>query len=174
MRYGLVVAVLLLMLVLPAGGTSASASRLYRNQGVTLRYPERWFATTRSLTHVTDPRQIVAIASYPLPSSNRGDDGCQPKEALDHLPADGAFIYGWEYRPDSGFGPPRRVDFSPKPAHFKLSGYRDYECLGRSFVLAFRESGRYFQVHVALGHQASATTRRAVLSVLDSFAAKRR
>jgi hypothetical protein len=147
---------------------------LYKSQGVTLRYPPNWYATTTPLTHVTDPGQIVAIASYPLPKSNRGDDGCQPKEALDHLPTTGAFIYGWEDPPESGFGPPRASAFPVRPAHFKLIRYAHYECSGPGYMLVFRDSGRFFQLHITLGLRATAATRREVLTILDSFRAKRR
>jgi hypothetical protein len=159
-----------------AGAASCSSSSwlLYKSRGITLRYPPNWHATTTPLTHVTDPEQIVAIASYPLPKSNRGDDGCQPKEALDHLPATGAFIYGWEDPADSGFGPPRASDFPVRPAHFKLGRYAQYECSGPGYMLVFRDSGRFFQLHVALGRRATSTTRQDVLKILDSFRVKRR
>jgi hypothetical protein len=173
LRRGLLVTVAAVFAAGAAWGGSASWL-LYKSHGVTLRYPPSWHATTVTLTHVTDPVQIVAIASYPLPTSNRGDDGCQPKEALDHLPATGAFIYGWEDPADSVFGPPRASDFPARPAHFKLTGYGQYECSGPGYMLAFRDNGRFFQVHDALGRRATAATRQEVLRILDSFRAKRR
>jgi hypothetical protein len=173
LRRALLVTVAALFAAGAAWGSSANWL-LYKSHGVTLRFPPSWHATTVPLTHVTDPVQIVAIASYPLPDSNRGDDGCQPKEALDHLPATGAFIYGWEDPADSVFGPPRASDFPVRPAHFKLTGYGQYECSGPGYMLAFRDSGRFFQLHVALGRRASAATRQEVLRILDSFRAKRR
>jgi hypothetical protein len=154
--------------------SSSSSWILYKSQGVSLRYPPSWHATTTPLTHVTDPEQVVAIASYPLPTSNRGDDGCQPKEALDHLPATGAFIFGWEHPADSGFGPPRASDFPVRPAHFKLIHYAQHECSGPGYMLVFRDNGRFFQLHVALGRHATAATRHKILEILDSFKAKRR
>jgi hypothetical protein len=165
---------LLIVAVLATAGTAWGSSSnwlLYRDQGVTLRYPPSWHATTTPLTHVTDPEQIVAIASYPLPKSNRGDDGCQPQEALDHLPATGAFIFGWEDPADSGFGPPRASDFPARPAHFTLIHYGHYECSGPGYMLAFRDHGRFFQLHVALGQRATIATRHKVLRILDSFQA---
>ena len=157
-----------------AAWSSTSSWLLYKSQGVTLRYPANWHATTTPLTHVTDPEQIVAIASYPLPRSNRGDNGCQPQEALDHLPATGAFIYGWEDPADSVFGPPRASDFPARPAHFKLPRYAQYECSGPGYMLVFRDNGRFFQMHVALGRHATPATRQEVLRILDSFHANRR
>jgi hypothetical protein len=153
-----------LLLVAAATGWPA-----FHDRGVTLRYPPTWHATTARLTHVTDPVQVVAIASYPLPRNNHGDDGCEPKEALDDLPATGAFIFGWEYPADSGFGPPKARDFPPRPAHFRLIHFAHFECAGPSYGLVFRDHGRYFQIHVALGKYASPATRRLVLRILDTF-----
>jgi hypothetical protein len=131
----------------------------YRAHGVSVRYPPTWHATSHALTHVTWPRQVLAVASYPLPRDNRGDDGCMPKEALDALPPDGAFLFGWE---DDGPAPPR-------PARFRLVHYTRYECLGASYLIRFRDHGRSFQVHVVLGPNATAATRATALRILDSF-----
>ena len=134
-----------------------------------MRYPRGWHATSARLTPVTGPVQVLAVASYLLPHDDRGADGCEPKEALDRLPPGGAFIFGWEYGSarDAGKLPPR-------PKHFKLDDFAGFECLGPSYVLRFREAGRYFQIHVALGPHAGAQTRVTVLRVLDSFRATRR
>jgi hypothetical protein len=40
-------------------------------------------------------------------------------------------------------------------------------------MLVFRDNGRFFQLHVALGRRATAATRHEVLTILDSFQAKR-
>lgn len=78
--------------------TGCGASwQTFRADRVSIRYPPGWFATSRPLTPVISPRQVVAVASYPLPRGNSGADGCEPKEALDRLPASGTFIFGWEY-----------------------------------------------------------------------------
>jgi hypothetical protein len=132
----------------------------YRAHGVSVRYPPAWHATRRALTHVTSPRQVLAVASYPLPRDNRGDDGCSPKQALDALPPGGAFVFAWE---DDDPGAP------PRPAHFRLTGLAQYECLGRSYRIAFRDHNRSFVVHVVLGRRASAATRAKVLQILESF-----
>ncbi len=140
----------------------------FRSQGISVRYPPGWFATARRLTPVTSPPQILAVASYPLPRGSSGADGCQPKEALDRMPPTGAFIFGWEYGPDIF-----TRAFPPRPRHFRLKNYATYECLGASYMLRFRQAGRFFQIHVVLGKRASGATRATVLRILDSFAAKR-
>jgi len=160
---------LLAAAVAAAAWTAPPGWRTFHDRGVTLRYPPAWHATTTPLTHVTDPVQVVAIASYPLPKNNHGDDGCEPKEALDHLPPTGALLFGWEYPAGSGFGPPKASDFPPRPARFRLTHVARFECLGPSYGLVFRDHGRFFQIHVVLGRRASPALRRLVLRILDTF-----
>jgi len=90
------------------------------------------------------------------------------------MPPNGAFIYGWEYGDLRGRIGARARDFPKRPEHFRLSGFARYECLGRSYMLRFRESGRFFQIHIAFGTRASTATRTAALRILDSFRARPR
>ena len=107
--------------VLAASCTSSpKLSHAFRGDGVSVRYPNGWDATSRPLTHVTDPVQVLAVASYRLPRSNRGDYGCEPKEALDRRPSDGVFIYGWE------FSSPKGEKFPPRPKHFSLTDFERF------------------------------------------------
>ncbi len=146
--------------------TGAGANwRTFHARGITVHYPPGWFATATRLTPVTSPPQILAVASYRLPPDSGGADGCQPKAALDRLPPTGAFIFGWEYGRDTF-----RRAFPPRPKHFSLKNYASYECMGPSYMLRFRQAGRFFQIHVVLGRHASRAT---VLRVLDSFNATR-
>jgi hypothetical protein len=149
--------------------TGPRLSHAFRADGVSVRYPDGWDATSRPLTPVTDPVQVLAVASYPLPRDDRGADGCMPKRALDRLPRSGAFIFGWEVtgRPEAVPG-----SFPIQPRHFALTRLEDFECLGRSYAVRFREAGRYFQIHVALGPDAGSRTRKTVLRILDSFSAR--
>lgn len=161
------ITVLLGVAVLAAScSSSPRLSRVYRDDGVSVRYPAGWDATSRPLTHVTNPVQVLAVASFRLPRSNRGDDGCEPKEALDRRPADGAFIYGWEFSSLQG------ERFSSRPEHFSLTDFEQYECLGPSYRLQFRQAGRLINIHVSLGPKASSETRQTVLRILDSLRVK--
>jgi hypothetical protein len=72
----------LLALLLSALALTGANWRTFRADRITVRY--------------TEPSQILALASYLLPRGSGGANGCQPKEALDRLPAAGAFIFGWE------------------------------------------------------------------------------
>jgi hypothetical protein len=132
-----------------------------------VRYPAGWYATAAPLTFVTGPRQILAVASYPLPHSNAGGDGCYPAGAFERMPAGGVFIFGWSY----GRG---TQGFPPQPRHFELRNLARYECMGRSYEVAFTAAGQAFQIHVAFGPRATGRARAEALQVLDSFTAARR
>jgi hypothetical protein len=157
---------LALLGVLALATACSSSWNTFRAQGISVRYPSGWHATAAPLTPVTSPVQVLAVASYPLPRNDRGADGCMPKQALDALPPDGAFIYGWEYSSSQG------ERFPPRPKHFALKDFAGFECLGPSYVFHFSQAGRFFQVHVAVGQRASAYTRETVLRILDSFSAR--
>ena len=161
---------LLLLAPLVLAACSSAGWRVFRTDELTVRYPKTWFATKRALTPVTNPRQVLAVASYPLPRGNGGADGCAPKAALDRLPPNGAFVFGWEFSVPSPSGL-RPADFPRRPAHFLLAKLTESDCLGRSYMLRFRDAGRFFQIHVALGSHASSSTRTTVLRIVDSFRA---
>lgn len=156
-----------LALLLSALALTGASWHTVRSQRITVQYPPGWFATTRPLTPVTTPPQIIAVASYALPRGSDGADGCQPKAALDRLPPTGAFIFGWEYGRNV-----YRPAFPPRPRHFTLKNFGRYECLGPSYMVRFRQAGRFFQIHVVLGRRASRATRATVLRILDGFTAR--
>lgn len=153
-----------------AGGAPPSW-HTFRANHVSVRYPPTWFATAQPLTLVTGPSQAIAIASYRLPTSPAGSDGCQPKAALTRMPSNGAFIFGWDYGALASLGASRR-DFPPEPVRFKLVGFARYECMGPSYMVRFRAGGRAFQIHVYLGREARPATRAVVLRILDTFRAR--
>jgi hypothetical protein len=168
---GRVFVVLCVTAALAVGCASSEHLKTFRDDRVSVRYPSDWDATRRRLTPVTSPVQVLAVASYRLPHGNRRAYGCSPKEALDHIPSSGVFIFGWEYdRP--GLTGVRRSDFPPRPDHFELKDFTESECLGPGYVLSFRERGRLFQVHVVLGPAAGAAERERAVQVLDSFAVR--
>jgi hypothetical protein len=156
-----------LLAALSLAATPAIGWRMVGAGGTAWRYPASWSATTAPLTPVTSPRQLLAIASYPLPRAPARSDGCRPTEALERLSPRGAFVFVWSY----GQLSPRDLahDFPGRPRHFRLTRFAHYECMGPSYMLRFRDAGRAFQVHVAFGPRATATTRATVLRILDGF-----
>jgi len=155
----------LALLALTAAGPPTWAT--FRKDAVSIRYPPGWHATGRRLTPVSYPWQLFAVASYPFPTDAR-PNGCRPAGTLARRQPVGAVIFVIEYGTGS-----TRV-FPPRPSRFTLSGVRNYECFGRSYLLRFREAGRYFQIQVAFGRRAGAARRATVLRILDSFEASAR
>lgn len=140
----------------------------FQGDGVSVTYPRSWYATAHQLTPVTGPRQLLAIASFPLPTGDHGADGCEPKQVLDRLPSAGAFIFGWDDGSlrDTPFA---AKSFPRRPRHFVFPHLLHSGCLGPSYRIRFREAGRLFQIYVVLGNQASRSTHATVLRILDSF-----
>jgi hypothetical protein len=151
-----------------APASSPSSWPTFRTDRVSVRYPGSWFATVRPLTPVTGPGQLLAIASYPFPKEPR-PNGCEPAGTLAKMPSDGALIFVWYYGSNLQYS-----GFPPRPAQFRLTGLARYECFGPrpSYMLRFRESNRFFQIHIAFGHRAGAATRATALRILDSFMAR--
>jgi len=67
--------------------------------GVTAAIPDRWHLADEPLTNITDPREVLALATYPLQGGGKGGGPCvATKRTLEAMPADGALIWLLEYR----------------------------------------------------------------------------
>jgi hypothetical protein len=130
------------------------------NYGVSIEIPDSWtFRDTASgpLGALT----MFGVGSWPFPTGE-DKDGCAPRPALDALPRRGAFL--WIQEQGTGF--PRR------PKAFRLGRPTAPECVGGpSYLIDFRDAGRFFQVQIRFGPRASAPLRQRTLRVLDSFRA---
>jgi hypothetical protein len=162
-----------LLTVVAVGSVFATAAhpgwRVASAHGVTIRYPPGWYATKRPLTPVAWPTQILALASFRFPAQTR-PNGCRPQGTLERMPADGAFLYVIDY----GSRVLRPSVFGPRPRTPRLTNFGNYECMGPSYLLRFRDAGRYFQVSVALGPRADRGLRATVRDILASFRARPR
>jgi hypothetical protein len=159
----------LALVALSAALAGHAAWRTFRADGVSVGLPPGWYATATPLTAVTAPRQVLAVASYRLPRSDAASAGCEPRAAIARLPANGAFVFGWDYGPIAGPFGPSKENFPPKPLHFRLSAPVRTECFPANDMIAFRAGGQAFQLQVVLGRNAGAALRATVLRILDSF-----
>jgi hypothetical protein len=145
----------------------------YTAHGLTVRLPPGWHRAERSLTpHLSDPREVLAVATYPL---HYRDIGCShvASSALEDLRPTDAFVTLQERgrNPRSSWrGFPRR------PARFgpglgTPSAAR--ECVPSARLVdhwfGFSDHGRHFHVDVAFGPKASAKTRRDAWDVLNTL-----
>jgi hypothetical protein len=158
------------VLVLIQAGSSGWVT--FRTDGVRIRHPADWYATTRPLTPVTSPETILSVASFAFPEDPRWN-GCRPAGTLAAKQPSGAVIFVIEYGEVKSRGFTLRA-FPPRPVRFKLRSFAHYECHGRSYQIRFRESGRYFQVFASFGRRATLSTRATVLRILNTFNAKPR
>jgi hypothetical protein len=167
MRATLLTATCLCLAAPPALGATGGHSRTLRTNGVTVHYPATWQATTRPLSLVTAPGQLLAVASFAFPAAPR-PDGCEPAGTFAAIPSDGALIVVLYYGKNLD-----NARFPRRPSQFRLGSARRYECFGArpSYSILFKQANRYFQIMVAFGNRATPRTRATVLSVLDSLAA---
>ena len=139
--------------------------------GLTATLPAGWQSASRSLTpHLTEPREVLAVATYPLRYRRTG---CAhvAGSALEDLGPTDAFVTLQE-RPPS----PSRRGFPRRPAHFGARLGRPSEasrCVPKARFadhwLTFSDAGRRFHVDVAFGPRSSAATRRAAWAILDGL-----
>lgn len=139
------------------------------HQGVGGRLPGGWQLIHRRLTAVIEPRTQVAAATFTVPPGPP-DSNCTPAAALRRIGPTDAFIYIFEYRYHAG-RPGWLHRFPPRPAFFSLdrSTLQPYECMGRSYMLRFRDHGRGFQAHVYFGARAGPRRRSEALRFLDDL-----
>jgi hypothetical protein len=140
--------------------------------GVSTIRPPGWRLLTPPIAAISSPVERLLLTSY---ATRRGGN-CSPERAERDLPAGGALVYLFEYRPTVGsvWAHLARADFPPLPAHVALRR-RDlgtYECWRvPSYLIRFRAAGRAFQLHVALGPRASAARRAQVRDIIDALRA---
>jgi len=153
-----------------ATGASHGGTRTEVGGGVSVRYPRGWQFIAPPITAVSYPVERLLLTSY---ATRRGGN-CSPDRAERDLPANGALVYLFEYRPQLGavWAHLRRSGFPPQPAHFALRrrDLANFECWQiPSYLIRFRAAGRAFQLHVVLGKNATAARHAQVLGVLDSL-----
>jgi hypothetical protein len=141
--------------------------------GLTVALPGGWQAATESLTpHLTDPREELAVATFPL---RYRETGCahMPGSALEDLGPGDAFVTLEERGLD-----PRStwVGFPARPARFgpSLGGPSEASACTPTarftdHWFTFSDGGRHFHVLVAFGPQASEEVRGEAWAILDSL-----
>jgi len=142
--------------------------------GIAGRYPEGWHRE-RALTNLAVPREVLALASYPLRGGAKAGE-CAPDAARADIPPGGAFLWLLEYRPlrdELGNDLPLSR-FAPKPARFDIRRTdldENLSCFsGPGYTTAFRVAGRPFQLLVAFGGEPTDERIAEVAAILNSLA----
>jgi len=152
---------------LSAGSTSLPGSRPgwvtnVDDQGVSVEIPEAWTFMATIQADLLSPEPVFAIGTWTFPVGG----GCAPTAALGSLPSDGALAWVVEYA-----NPEVLDDFPPRPDHLSLGPLGGpTECVGeKTHMILFRDRGRYFQIFVVFGQDATDGTRSDLLSALDTM-----
>ena len=154
----------------PAARPDAPLPNRYVNRSldVSVRYPDGWRLHRKPLTKLGDPRQILALSSYPI--RQRHPEHCAPPTAIKERQPRGAFVFLLEAR---GAGTRDRGGhlYHRRPAHFHLAprAHRSLECFGPAQAIPFRSAGRDIWALVYLGRRVSSHTRNRAERVLDSL-----
>ena len=134
----------------------------YRGMHVRMQPPTDWRVKARG--------SRFNFGSFDVPPPPDGQ--CALPDGVKRLPADGAFVFVFEY---VGLNRTQRMRFPSYPRFsLRARDRRSYECYGRSWLFRWRDLGRPFQAHAYLGPDASPQRRRELRAALRSIVALRR
>jgi hypothetical protein len=135
---------------------------------VSVDLPMGWAEKSDPVPAALDPRVVAAYGTWDFPVGG----ACGPEPALAALPPDGAFLWVDEYV-DPGNrgdfetgGPPSSIDLQTPPARWQCASSAP------SRMYLFGQAGRYFELHIALGPQASPGTIVQAEHIMASFSAQ--
>jgi hypothetical protein len=151
---------------------SSPAEATFGAHGVTVGLPPGWGPAPAPLTRTTDPREVLAVGTFPL---RYRPTGCNhlPTSALEDLGPRDALVLLTERGFDAASDWP---DFPPRPERFGpalgVASEAPACAPGARFADRFfgvTDAGRHFHVEVAFGPDASAVTRAQAWAILDSL-----
>jgi len=115
------------------------------------------------LTSVREPHERLSLGTFEL-ERVPPDDNCTPRAALDAMPADGAFLYVFEYVDRAS-----RARIPERAGERTFGPERAYECMGSSRMVRWRDGNRIFQAHLRLGPEASDDLLSEARSIVNSI-----
>ena len=143
--------------------------------GVHATIPDGWHLGDEPLTNSSHPREVLALATYPLQGGGNGGGPCVAAQpALAPMPADGALIWLLEYRPARGdvWADLPRSRFPPRPDSFAVArGDLQPGLCGAGLGLGttFRDADRPFQLWLLFGERVSDARLTEVTQILDGL-----
>jgi hypothetical protein len=151
----------------PVGWTTYRDAR----DGLRVSYPSGWSRARRSLTpHLTDPVEVLALASYRLRRAPARECAHVAEQALRDLGRRDALVVVLERRgKEDGFTARRRPFVLGPPSDNEAAACVHRRREIEQHWVALRDGGRRFYVYVGFGRRVSDPRRRAVLRLLDSL-----
>lgn len=138
-----------------------------REAPISVDVPEGWVGKVDPVPGSTGPRVVAAYGTWDF---DIGGD-CGPEPALRDLPADGALAWFVEHADPNNAGdyielmPLFSIDLQTPPARWRCAS----EAPSRKYP--FRIDGRYFDVHLALGPEATDATIREAEDLIKTLRA---
>lgn len=125
-----------------------------------------WHLGDEALTGIVEPREVLALATYPLTRGD-GDSPCAGVKSVETMPADGALIWVLEHRSELP-----RNRFPPRPTTYELTraDLRPGVCgaaLGHHTT--FSDAGRLFQLWLLFGADVSEVRVTEVAQILSGL-----
>ena len=155
----------------PAGWRQHHAPEL----GVRATIPDGWHIPDEPLTNTIDPREVLALATYPLKGGGKGGGPCfTAQRALEPMPSDGALIWLLEYRPTRGdvWADLPRSRFPQRPnTHALARADLQPGVCGADLGLSttFRDADRPFQLWLFFGDDVSDARLAEVAQILSGL-----
>jgi hypothetical protein len=156
----------------PAGWRKHEAPDL----GVSATIPDGWQLRKQPLTNIIDPREVLALATYPLAGDGKGGGGpcVATQQALEAMPADGGLIWLLEYRPARGdvWADLPRSRFPLRPENYAITrnDLQPGVCgAGLGLSTTFRDADRPFQLWLLFGEKVSEARLAEVTQILDGL-----
>jgi hypothetical protein len=145
-------------------------SQLAVGRGVTVELPPDWQRARQSLTpRLTDPREVLAVGTFPLRPRRRESCAHMPVSALEDLGPRDAFVTLQERGRGGAAFPPRPERFGPELGGPSESAQCTRHARFRDHWFEFADGGRGFHVLVAFGPEATPATQQEAWGVLDSL-----
>lgn len=131
-------------------------------KGIALDYPSHWYLNDQGMSDLFSPEEIVVLSTVqPVKGGT-----CAPAAAIDRLGPTDALLLLLEHPGDVG-------TFNKRPGTFSLKNLSDpamIECFPRPVrASSFRDQGRFFQVFIVWGDEASENAKNETLQILDSL-----
>jgi murein peptide amidase A len=140
---------------------------------LSVELPQGWRTLSRPLTELTNPAEVLRLASVRLGRFQAGRN-CSPGPALARLPRGETLIL--LLHRSGGLGFARRLPGGPPPRRVRLTGNTldDHECAGHAHSIYFRRRGLSFQAWVYFRPpRGTASERRVAERVLNSIEVER-
>ena len=145
------------------------------DEDIAVSYPPGWRrSTVKLMPFLADPRELVALGTFDLPSGGKNCAHTPGKAIGEMKPTDALIVIEERTVAREGWVA-TRMDYPKRPLHFGPNdGYSSEagDCLGQpkaslDRIIPFRDSGRRFYAYIALGDDVPPTIREEAWAILD-------